>query len=341
MKDDMPLISVIMPLYNSESTLRKTLEALYNVDYPKTRIEIIFSYYPSEDETLKIIKEFKNQHEKEYFSIKILECKRRGVSHGRNIAIRNSNAEYVFILDDDVVIHKDTFKRAMKILAERPDVAVVSYLYLHEEMDLFEEAFARVRFAPFKNKVSKAKTFGGCALVRKRVFDEVGLYNEQLGYPYSHHEDIEISARISRLYSIVVDRGLIQKHLRKKTLRLSSNRESRFSMLKKVINGLRFYFGSGADSYHIVLQSAPISWKLEFLLYFMIPLPFIIALVLRHYLMGLIYILALLFASIIYYGAFNIKDFLLIIVVILGRITRSYGYVARRLLKGLTPRILS
>jgi glycosyltransferase involved in cell wall biosynthesis len=341
MKDNKPLISVIMPLYNSESTLRETLKALYCVDYPKSNIEIIFSYYPSEDETLKIIEEFKNKYERQYFSIKILECKKRGVSHGRNIAIMSSNAEYVFILDDDVIIHKDTFKRAMKILEERPEVAVVSYLYLHEEMDLFEEAFARARLAPFKNEVAKTKSFGGCALVRKKVFDEVGLYNEQLGYPYSHHEDIEISGRISRLYSIVVDRGLIQKHLRKRTLRLSTNKEVRFSMLKRAINGLRFYFGDGADSYHVVLRSAPIAWKLELLLYFIIPLPFIIALVLRHYLMGLIYILALLFASVIYYGAFNIKDILLIIVVILGRITRSYGYVARRLLKVLKSRILS
>jgi glycosyltransferase involved in cell wall biosynthesis len=49
MKDNKPLISVIMPLYNSESTLRETLNALYNVDYPKDSIEIIFSYYPSND----------------------------------------------------------------------------------------------------------------------------------------------------------------------------------------------------------------------------------------------------------------------------------------------------
>jgi hypothetical protein len=74
---------------------------------------------------------------------------------------------------------------------------------------------------------------------------------------------------------------------------------------------------------------------------FIIPLSFIIALVLRHYLMGLIYISALLFASVIYYRAFNIKGFLSIIVVILARIIRSYGYVARRLLKGLRSRILS
>jgi len=339
MRDSMPLISVIMPLYNSESVLRETLNALYNVDYPKNNIEIIFSYYSSEDQTLKIIEEFKNKYETQYFSIKILECTKRGVSYGRNIAIRSGKAEYVFILDDDVIIHKDTFKRAMKILEERPEVAVVSYLYLHEEMDLFEKVFAR-RFSTFKNKVAKVKTFGGCALVRKRVFDEIGLYNEQLGYPYSHHEDIEISARISRLYSIVIDGSLIQRHLRKRPYRYST-KETRFSILRKAVNGLKFYFGKGADSYHIVLQSAPITWKLELLLYFIIPLPLITTLVFSHYLIGLIYILALLSASAIYYRTFDFKGFFLIVILILSRIARAYGYICKRLLKELRSRGLS
>jgi hypothetical protein len=228
----------------------------------------------------------------------------------------------------------------MKILEERPEVAAVSYLYLHEEMDLFEEAFAR-RFSTFKNKVAKVKTFGGCTLVRKRVFDKIGLYNEQLGYPYSHHEDIEISARISRLYSIVIDGSLIQRHLRKRPYRCSTNKETRFSILRKAVNGLKFYFGKGADSYYIVLQSAPITWKLKLLLYFIIPLPLITALVFSHYLIGLIYILALLSASAIYYRTFDFKGLFLIVIVILSRIARAYGYICRRLLKRLRSRSLS
>ena len=102
------LISVVMPLFYSGSCLQKVLEALYDIDYPKPRIETIFPYYPSKDSTLETIREFRSHHDGEYFGITILECQERGLNYARNLGIRNSRGNYIFFLDDDVALCNET-----------------------------------------------------------------------------------------------------------------------------------------------------------------------------------------------------------------------------------------
>lgn len=318
-----------MPLYWSGIVLRKTLQALYNVDYPKNKIEIIFSYYPSADNTLNIIREFKQNYSKEYFNIKILISKKRGVSYQRNIAIKESKGEYIFILDDDVAIHKDTFKHALDIFAKNPKVGVVSFLCIPENPRIFERAL----LLKFKNKIRKSRTFGGCAMVKREVFDKIGLYNERLGYPYGPHEDLELSARINKFYDIVVDGTIIQVHLPKKRYdSLGNELKPINSLFRRILNQVKFYFTSGADSYELVLASAPLAWKAELVTYFLIPLLFIV-LIIWNYLWGLVYLAIILAVILIYYRVKNLYDAFLATIRVLGRIARSYGYFTRKLLK--------
>lgn len=327
--EDKPLISVIIPVYWSGSVLRKTLKALYNVDYPKEKIEIIFSYYPSGDNTLDIIEEFKSKYFNEYYDIKILICDRRGVSYARNIAIKESNGKYVFILDDDVAIHKDTFKRALGILEKNPKIGVVFFPYINENPSIIE----RAHLLKFRGRIRKSKTFGGCAMIRREVFDKVGLYNEQLGYPYGIHEDLEISARINKFYDIVVDGTIIQTHLPKKRYdSLSNEMQIADSLLRRLWYYMKSYFTSGADSYELVLASAPLAWKVELVIYFLVPLLFI-GLIILNFLWGLVYLIIMLSIVLIYYRVKNINDAFLAVVLVVGRMARSYGYFFRKLLK--------
>lgn len=327
--EDKPLISVVMPLYQSGSVLKETLQALYNVDYPKKKIEIIFSYYPSDDNTLNILEEFKRKHSNEYFDIKVLICKERGVSYARNIAIKESNGEYIFILDDDVAIHKDTFKRALDILAKEQDVAVVSFPYVLEKPSILEKA----HLLTVKGKVRETRTFGGCAMVRRKVFNEIGLYNERLGPPYDAHEDLELSARINKLYKIITDGTIIQIHLPKKRYN-SQDRITSSPSLNEALRYLKFYFTIGADTYELVLSSAPITWKIEMVIYFLIPLLFVVF-VSWHFLLGLIYLAILLIIIFTYYDVSNMYEAFLSIVLLLGRIIKSYGYFTRKLFRTL------
>ena len=325
------LISVVMPLFYSGGCLQKTLKALYNVDYPKCRIEIIFSYYPSEDSTLEIIEGFKRRHYREYFGVKILERQEQGVSYGRNLGIMSSRGNYIFLIDDDIALCSEVFEHALNILETKPEVAVVCFPYTSLQPSIFEYA----TIFRFEGRITSTKTFGtGCSMIRKRVLDEVGLLNERLGYPYSIHEDLELAARIKKAgYDIIIDGTLIQTHLpKKKTYTLTKNTHNfGTSASRYIVNHLKFYFTTGVDSYHSVLLSAPKIWGLELLMYFFLPIPFIILVTMRYYHIGLLYILFLFTSIIFYWRAFNLRKLSSAFVVLTGRITRSYGYLIRRI----------
>ena len=48
---DVPLVSVIVPCYNEENTIRLLLDALYAQDYPRSEMEVIIADGLSTDHT--------------------------------------------------------------------------------------------------------------------------------------------------------------------------------------------------------------------------------------------------------------------------------------------------
>jgi GT2 family glycosyltransferase len=323
------LISVVMPLFYSGSCLQKTLEAFCSINYPKSRIEIIFSYYPSKDSTLEIVEEFKSWHDGEYFGITILERQEQGVSYGRNLGIRNSGGNYIFLLDDDIALCSETFKHALNILERAPEVAVACFPYASSRPSIFEHTSV----FRFEGRVTHTKTFGtGCAMIRKKVLDEVGLLNERLGYPYSIHEDLELAARVKKAgYDIIIDGTLIQTHLAKKReyTQVGNIHDSRASGLRYVVKHWKLYFTTSADSYHAVLLSAPTAWSLELAMYFFLPLLFIISVTMGYYQIGLLYVMLVLASAMFYWRIFNLRKLFSVFIVIANRIARSYGYITR------------
>lgn len=173
-----PLISIVIPVFRSGEVLRKTLQALLDVDYPKEKLEIIFSYYldPNDHLTLSIINGFKHKYANKYFDIKVLKRKEQGASYGRNLGIKNSNGDFVFVLDDDILVHRDTFKHAMKLF-EDPRVGMVNFMCLSPKPSIVEE----VEVIPYKGRIAKYGGAKGCAMIRRQILDEVGFYNERLG----------------------------------------------------------------------------------------------------------------------------------------------------------------
>jgi glycosyltransferase involved in cell wall biosynthesis len=333
MKFEPSLVSVIIPVFYSASCLNQTLQALLEVDYPERKIEIIFSYYPSGDSTHDIIIEFATQHKTEFYDIRVLECLERGLSYARNLAIKNSLGEYIFLLDDDVLIHRETFKYALQILASEPKAALVAFPYIHSGPNIYE----RAAFFRFTGKVSKAETFPiGASMVRRGIFDEIGLFNENLGYPYSVHEELEIAARIRKKgHLIFVDGRLVQEHLSKErnhpdSLGFPGLNSPQPHLVRLVAKEIRNYFTRYADSYHIVLLSAPKKWKAELIAHFFLPLPFFVLMFLNFY-FGIVYLLSLAISAVIYYRAFKPSFIYLPFIILLGRIARSYGYVTRRI----------
>ena len=95
MKKESPLISVIVPIYNSEKYLRKCIESVINQTY--NHLEIILINDGSKDTSLLICKEF----EKKDNRIIIIDLPNRGVSNARNQGTSIANGVYIQYIDSD------------------------------------------------------------------------------------------------------------------------------------------------------------------------------------------------------------------------------------------------
>lgn len=112
------MISIIVPVYNSENTLKKCLDSLSVQDY--SDIEIIAVDDGSTDGSKEILLECQ-KHDKR---IKVLSQPNKGVSCARNRGIEMSRGEYVMFVDSDDTIQPNTCSKVLSVMCPEVDMVI-------------------------------------------------------------------------------------------------------------------------------------------------------------------------------------------------------------------------
>jgi len=117
-----PLISVLVPAYNHEKYVGKTLNSVLEDQYPNKELVIIDD--GSTDDTTRIIEDWVNLH-KDEMEIKFQSRKNGGITKTLNDLIYLSNGEYIlFIHSDDYLVAGGIMKR-YDYLQEHPEKLAV------------------------------------------------------------------------------------------------------------------------------------------------------------------------------------------------------------------------
>lgn len=113
-----PLISVLIPVHNSERFLNKCLSSIINQTY--TNIEIICNDDASTDKSLIMLKSFAKQDKR----IKIIQNKTNfGENKTRKNLINKINGEYFIFIDSDDYIEKNFIQKMYEtIITDRSDL---------------------------------------------------------------------------------------------------------------------------------------------------------------------------------------------------------------------------
>ena len=94
-KERIPLMSVIMPVYNAAEYLEQTLLSVLGTH--ASDIELIAVDDGSTDSSLAILKKYQN----DYDNFQVFTQKNSGPSAARNMGLAYAKGEYVFFLDAD------------------------------------------------------------------------------------------------------------------------------------------------------------------------------------------------------------------------------------------------
>ena len=125
---DKPKISVILPAYNAEKYVSKTLESLLTQTLKET--EFICVNDGSKDGTLKVLKEFEQNDER----IKIIDKKNEGVWKARIDGISAATGQYIAFIDADDYVENVFLEELYKsITKNNADIAVCGFRRIDEK----------------------------------------------------------------------------------------------------------------------------------------------------------------------------------------------------------------
>lgn len=224
---DKPLVSVIVPTYNSSATLENCLKALELQTYPN--IEIIVVDYYSKDDTVNIAKKYTSR----VFQVKGLR------SAARNYGAKKASGDYIIFIDADMkltprvieeCVQKSTNDNADAIMI--PEVRVVKGFW-------------------GKCRAIERLTYIGDPLIEsarffdRAVFERVGRFDEQL----EAGEDWDLHARVEDAGHKIKGINAYVKH-----------HEEQLTLRKIIIK--RYYYGKTLMKY---IKKHPERAKIQFM----------------------------------------------------------------------------
>ena len=125
-------ITVIVPVYNVESYLRKCLDSIIAQTYKN--IEIVVVNDGSTDASGEICKEFSEMDHR----IIYIEQENAGISAARNTGLNNMSGNYVTFVDSDDWIESNYVETLYKKITEyQADIAVGNYYSFNESEGMF------------------------------------------------------------------------------------------------------------------------------------------------------------------------------------------------------------
>src|SRR6266852_5525931 len=166
---DQGKVSIVIPCYNHGAMLREALASVEQARNANVVEVIIVDDGSSDAETTRILNE----------AAKAGHCvvpqPNRGVSAARNAGIRLAKGEFILPLDSDNRLREVYLNEGVSLLKNNPSIGVI-----YTDAEYFGERDGRWHVPNF-NLLSLIRTnfIDACALYRKRLWQEVGGYDEQ------------------------------------------------------------------------------------------------------------------------------------------------------------------
>jgi len=163
-------VSIVIPCFNDGVMLHEALASVEKVANENLLEVILVDDGSSEIETKKILTEV------EKAGYCVVSQSNRGVSAARNAGIRLAKGEFILPLDSDNRLRDVYLKEAVSLLKENSSIGVI-----YTDAEYFGEREGRWNVPEFDLlSLVRMNFIDVCALYRKKLWEEVGGYDEQM-----------------------------------------------------------------------------------------------------------------------------------------------------------------
>ena len=165
-------ISIIVPIYNVEKYLRKSLQSIVEQTIFEN-LEVILVNDGSTDSSYHICKEFKEK----YDNFILINKENEGVSSARNLGIKNAHSQYICFFDADDSISTNYYEQLLHLMEnKKADIGIVNFFTVHEKNDIIPKK--KVISREYDDKEEILKIFLSGHYIGNNVFDKI--YSQEI-----------------------------------------------------------------------------------------------------------------------------------------------------------------
>lgn len=183
------LVSVVIPAFNEEKYLPKTLGSVYNQAHPGFEYEVIVVDSASTDKTCEIAQKF---------GVRVIKTKKKTPAFARQKGIEIAQGEIIVCLDADTLAPKDYLKTVVQEFTSHPEVVgltgVIAAWDGHPLLNFLYQWTNEI-FIKISALLGKPGLHGQSFAVRKSAFMKIGGFKTDV----FSNEDMELGYRLSKI----------------------------------------------------------------------------------------------------------------------------------------------
>ncbi len=199
-------ITVVVPVYNSASTLYECLSAIFKSNYPPYEVVVVDDC--STDESLQIAGNF---------PCRIIKLKANsGAAIARNRGVESATGDIISFLDSDVIIPENALSIISETFEQKSDISGVIGLLSNKIRyrnlcSRYKNSYMHYTYMKLPENV--AVFYTSTASIKKDVFENCGGFDEN--YKSASIEDLEFGQRIANNgYMLYLNKDLQVEHIR-------------------------------------------------------------------------------------------------------------------------------
>ena len=198
--DQNPLVSIIILNYNAGKLLEECINSIYKTNYKN--YEIILVDNDSKDNSHIICKKF-------FPTVNLIENKENlGYCEGNNVGIRNSNGDFIIILNPDTIVDPEWINELLLGYQKFGEgIYQPKFLTINDEsiiqstgnmIQLFGFGYSRNKGDKDKKQSNDIEMInyasGTCLFTSKQILDQLDLFDSFL---FAYHDDLDLCWRAS------------------------------------------------------------------------------------------------------------------------------------------------
>ena len=231
------LVSIITVSFNSEKTIRKTIESVLNQTYPK--IEYLIIDGASKDGTVEVARSYEDKFREKGYTYRIISEPDKGIYDAMNKGIRNATGELIGIINSD-----DWYEpNAVQTAAETCKATGCDMFYA--DINLIKDNGTSIVKRSKMNRLLSSRDWNHpTTFITKKCYDDVGVFRCEDIY-----DDFDLMMRIRRSGKKIVIRNEVLANFRTGGV---SNQKSLKKCISRCKTRYRCYRNNGYSRLYMI-----------------------------------------------------------------------------------------